>query len=83
MPEIVKTKTTTFKVLQVGIDFLTFNESYRRIRSNFKYKGFQCYACDKNFVDGEKISLVITNRGNKVICRSCAKKFSEELEGSQ
>lgn len=83
MPEIIKTKTTTYKVIQIGLDFLTFDQSYRRIRSGARYKGFQCYACNKKFVDGEKISLAITDKGNKVLCRSCAEQFNKELEESK
>lgn len=80
MTKITKTKTTTFNILQVGLDMMTFNESYRRIRGGARYKGFQCYACNKKFEDGEKISLAITDKGNKTLCRSCALKFKTELE---
>ena len=83
MPEIIKTKTTTFKVMHVGLDFMTFDQSYRRIRGGSRYKGFQCYVCNKKFVDGEKISLAITDKGNKVICDSCAVQLKNELEESK
>lgn len=81
MPEIIKGRTTTYKILQVGIDMFVFDESYRRIRGGAKYKGFQCYACNKKFSDGEKISLAITNKGNKTLCNACATQFESELEG--
>lgn len=77
--QIIKTKTTVYNVTQVGIDFMEFSERYRQIRGKFKYKGFECYSCNKDFKDGEKISLIITNKGNKTVCRQCGMKFKEEL----
>jgi peptide subunit release factor 1 (eRF1) len=78
--EIVKTRVTRYIVNQVAIDFLIFSESYRRIRGNFRYKGFECYSCGKHFEDGEKMSLIFTNKGNKVVCHKCGIRFKEELE---
>ncbi len=82
MPEIVKTKTTRYEITNVAIDFLIFNESFRRIRGNRKYKGFQCYNCNHKFEDGEKMSLIFTNKGNKTVCRKCGDLFNKELEGA-
>lgn len=80
MTRITKTKTTSYNILQVGIDMFTFDESYRRVRGGAKYKGFQCYSCNKKFKDDEKISLAITDKGNKTLCHSCAVEFKTELE---
>jgi peptide subunit release factor 1 (eRF1) len=80
MPKITKTKTTTYNIIQVAVDFLVFSERFREIRGNMRYKGFECYACNKPFKDGEGISLVITDRGNRVVCRECGMKFKKELE---
>ena len=79
-PQIVKTRTTTFSITQVAIDFLTFDQKYREIRGGFRYKGFQCYSCGKHFEDGEKLSLALTDKGNKIVCHECGMKFKEELE---
>ncbi len=79
-PEIVKTKTTRYEITNVAIDFLTFDENWRRIRKNRKYKGSQCYNCYTAFKDGEKMSLVFTNKGNKIVCRGCGESFKKELE---
>jgi len=79
-PQITKTKTTTYVITQVAIDMLTFDEHYRRIRGNFRYKGFGCYSCGKHFHDGEELSLIFTNKGNRLVCRDCGTKFKNELE---
>ena len=77
--QITRTKTTTYKVLQVGVDFLEFTERYKEIRQNRKYHGFQCFICHKKFGIGEKMSLLFTNKGNKMACRDCGMKAREEL----
>jgi len=81
-PQITKTitKTTRYNITQVGIDFMEFNERYRQIRGSSKYKGFECYSCNKHFEDGEKISLIFTDKGNKTVCHECGIKFKNELE---
>jgi len=78
--EIVKTRTTKYAIQQIGLDFLIFDENYRRIRQNFKYQGFECYICGKHFTDGDKISLIITNKGNKFVCHDCGIAIQKELE---
>ncbi|MCM3452775.1 hypothetical protein M3685_02280 [Heyndrickxia oleronia] len=80
MPQIIKTSSTTYNIKQIGLDFMVFNEDYRRIRGRAKYKGFNCFSCEKNFVDGEKISLAITDKGNKVLCQSCGGNIKKDLE---
>ena len=81
MTEYTHTVRTTYKILQIGIDMLKFDESYRRIRGNMKNKMFNCHKCKKAFQDGDMISLLITNKGNKAACHKCADKFSKEMEG--
>lgn len=78
--EIVRTRTTRYQVTQAAVDLLTFNEAYRRIRGNNRYKGFSCFNCGKDFEDGEKLGLIITAKGNKVVCRECGLKFKRKLE---
>ncbi|MDQ7095974.1 hypothetical protein REC12_20475 [Desulfosporosinus sp. PR] len=77
---ITKTTTKTFNILQVELDMLTFDESFRRIRQNFRYTGFECYKCGRHFLDNEKISLIITDKGNKVVCHDCGSEIKQELE---
>jgi RNase P subunit RPR2 len=80
MPQIIKTRTTVYNITNVSIDFATFDETWRRIRGNYKYKGFECYSCHKPFMDGERIGVIFTNRGNKTVCRECGIKFVAELK---
>jgi hypothetical protein len=77
--EITKVKKTTYKIFQVAVDFFTFNERYKQIRQKFSDQGFDCFICKRPFKPGEKIGLVVTNKGNKVVCRKCAEKVSKEL----
>jgi hypothetical protein len=78
--EITKTKTTKYIIRQIALDFLAFDEKYRSIRENNSYPGFECYICNKHFKDGDKISLIITDKGNKVICHECGIEIQKELE---
>jgi len=78
--EIVKTKTTTYTIKQITLDMLTFNETYRRIRGQSRHKMFDCHACNKDFKDGDKISLIITDKGNEVVCHECGIEIQKELE---
>jgi len=68
---------------RVLIDMLTFNESYRQIRANYKYQGFNCYSCRKKFQDGEKISVIFTDKGNKTVCHECGLNYQRELAEGQ
>ena len=36
--------------------------------------------CKHHFEDGEKISLAITDKGNKTICHDCAVEIQKEME---
>lgn len=77
---IQKTITKSFNIQQVSTDFCTFDENYRRIRGGARYKGFQCFSCNNKFIDGSRIGLIITNKGNKVVCQSCAIEIKNKME---
>ena len=79
MPEISVTKTTTFRITDSRPDMMKFNKTYRSVRANMKYKGFECFSCKHKFDDNEKIGIIFTRKGNKSVCNSCAIKFQEEL----
>ena len=79
MTEIIKTKTTHYEVLQVRDDILTFDKQFVDIRKKYKYKGFECFNCNKHFIVGERIGLMVTNKGNKTVCNGCAKEFAKKL----
>ncbi len=78
--EIVKTKTTKYIIQQIALDFMTFDEKFRNIRENYKYQGFECYACGKHFNNGDKVSVIFTDKGNKVVCHDCGVEIKNELE---
>lgn len=78
--EIVKTRTTTYKIRHIHLDALTFDEKYRRIRRNYSYSGFECYACNKRFKDGDKIAVIFTDKGIKVVCHECGVEIKSELD---
>lgn len=76
---ITKTKVTTYNVLNVVVDFSVFDERWKSIRGNYKYKGFECFNCNKHFDIGDKISLIFTDKGNRTICHDCAECVSKEI----
>lgn len=81
--EITRTKTTVYKVSQVALDFLEFNEAFMRVRKDFRYKGFTCFSCHKKFELGEKMSLLFTGKGNKTACHKCGAEIKEQLESAR
>jgi len=77
---ITRTTVTHYRINQIALDLLTFDESYRRIRGRMKNKLFDCFSCKRDFTDGEKISLIIiTGSGNKVVCHGCGVEIEKEL----
>ncbi len=61
--EIAKVRAVKYIIQQIALDFITFDEKYRSIREGHRYPGFECYACNKSFKDGDKISLIVTDKG--------------------
>ncbi len=62
-----RTEVHKITVNQIGGNFLTYNESWRRIRKNDK----ACVFCRKPFDDGSNIHLAFTDKGNKIMCDKC------------
>ncbi len=79
-PVIVKTRTTVYRIQQIALDFITYDEVYRRVRSSMRHKMFNCHSCGRHFIDGEKLSLIVTDKGNEVTCHECGVKIKEQLE---
>lgn len=80
MVSITKTQVTTYEITHIILDMMDFNECFRTIRKNYKYKGFSCFNCGREFQDEEKISVIFTKKGNKTVCRKCGQKLKEELD---
>jgi hypothetical protein len=79
MMEITKVKKTTYKILNVVVDLITFDEHYVKMRQKYNYQGFSCFICNKRFELNEKIGLIFTDKGNKAVCRKCAEEVKGEL----
>ena len=82
MPQIIKTRTIVYKILGVALDAFVYNEAVRRVRNKMKRKCNKCFSCNKYFVDEEKISVIFTSKGNRVVCRECGIRFKNELNNS-
>lgn len=80
---IIKTKKITYNVQSVIIDYSVFDIIWRTVRARFKYKGFTCFVCNKEFIDREKISMLLTDKGNKVACNCCAAKIKIQIENDE
>lgn len=78
--EIIKTKVTHYKVLRVLIDCMRFDEKFIKIRERFKYTGFTCFKCDRKHNIGEVVSLIFTDKGNKIVCRDCALEINRLID---
>lgn len=78
---ITKTTTRNFVATAIGLNMFVFDESFRKIRSKFRYQGNTCFNCGHKFADGEKISLVqFKNYPNRLVCGQCAKQIDETLK---
>lgn len=78
---IIKTITRKYVITAIAINMFTYDESFRKIRSKFRYQGNTCYNCGHKFNDNEKISLVqFKNYPNRLVCRHCARHIDETLK---
>jgi len=78
--KITKTKTSTYTVTYVVENYSVFDRVWREIREKFKYQGFSCFICNKRFVEGEHIGLIMLKESsNKVCCNECIFKAKEDL----
>ena len=82
MPKIVKTKVTEYDVTKVFTKqkWCVYDEAWRNIHGSRKNKKSKCFACNKKFEHGEQMTLLYTDRGNKIVCEPCGEKFQAELE---
>ena len=80
---ITKTTTTRHTFYQVVLDFCTFDESFKKTRAKYKYKGFTCFNCNRPFELGKKIGIGFSSKGNKTFCRKCAEKLKEQLKPAE
>ena len=73
-----------YKIRDVAVDFLTFDESYKSIRERSDYQGFSCFKCEQPFEIGDKMGLLMMHKHlNRVLCRKCAMKIQRGLKNEQ
>ena len=66
----------TFTAKWMKTDFTTMSQQYRDIRAKAGKPLDDCWICSHKFKDGEVIALAcFDDRGNKVLCQSCAGQF--------
>lgn len=75
-----KTKTTNYKISSLGIDTFTYDEGFREARRGSRYRMESCHKCTKKFNDGEKITLAITDKGNKTLCKNVRKHYLKKIQ---
>lgn len=77
--EKVTVKKTTTNYKSIKIDFLTYDESYVRIRKSVGGKLLICFHCNKIPAMGEAIGLLFTDKGNKITCSKCSQEIEREI----
>ena len=78
MKEITRTTVRYYTIQKVAIDMFTYDQSFRDIRSRYKYQASECFDCGHHFKDGEKISLaIVSGTTNKMLCHCCAEGAME------
>ena len=63
----------TVNVIQVHEDFYAVTEDNAHLHNRRR-----CFGCRKKFEIGDKVSVIITDDGNKLLCRSCFETASVE-----
>ena len=60
-------------------DFTKFKETRVRFGLGLSKKELTCLKCDKEFKDGDRMYLIITDKGNYFTCKECARKLRAEM----
>jgi RNase P subunit RPR2 len=63
----------------VNFDYTRFMEIRKRHGMKITTRETHCKKCKKEFQDGDRMYLIITNNGNFFVCKDCAKKFRRSL----
>lgn len=73
----VPARKKTLRASWCRLGFTTMSDRYRAIRSECKYKGFDCYWCGHTFENGEVMALACVEKtGNKILCQTCGTELS-------
>lgn len=82
---ITKIKRTTYVISDVSqedgivFDFTKFKDIRKRLGLRLGEKENTCLRCNKNFKDGDRLYMVITDKGNYFVCSDCVKKLRREM----
>jgi len=69
----VRSVRRRYTVKWVSRSCLTYNDQFRRARSNVKKPIDTCFTCGRSFDEGEELDLLgLANVTNEVICRRCS-----------
>lgn len=79
MISITKTVTTKYKVSSVSRNFLVLNENNRKTRPG-AFGAFKCFLCDQSLGTGDKLEIIETDKGQKIVCKQCADDIEGKLE---
>jgi hypothetical protein len=67
----IPSRTVHFEASSCKLDWMEMNPRFRDIRAQSRNPMDKCHWCKHNFVDGEMMSIAITDKGNKVLCHDC------------
>jgi hypothetical protein len=76
---ITKTITTVYKVFDITKNFLVLNENNRQTRPG-AFGAFTCFMCEKPLGTGDRLEIIETDKGQKIVCRQCAEDIKRKLE---
>jgi hypothetical protein len=79
MITITKTITTVYKVFDITKNFLVLNENNRQTRPG-AFGAFGCFVCDMPLGTGDKLEVIETDKGQKIVCVQCAEDIKRKLE---
>ena len=81
--EVTETKVTKINIQCAGEEpFFNFGK-FIKIRCDLGMHTdnmHHCLVCGRKFKDDENIYLVITDHGNRLVCKECNKKILETLK---
>ncbi len=59
----------------IALDMVSYDQNFRAV---YPYRYTSCNNCHREFNDGEKISVAITDGKRKALCNKCAKEIIEK-----
>ncbi len=63
----------------VTFEFAKWMETAKRLNLRWQQEQTHCKRCKKEFKEGDRMYMAITNYGNTFLCKECARKLRYEL----